>query len=182
MSKPAFAYVFERFPTFTQTFCVREVLRMERLGVNPLLFSIRDTRDEEGQKFPADLVSRVQYLPPKKELSERVKDLKRENRLPQDVVLTLRHWGDRKDKMRAYEAAWIGLKLKEAGVGHVHVHFAGIAARAAWWMRRFYGITYSITGHANDIFRGDEFDVGLGRLAGQEDATSGGPCALQATV
>jgi colanic acid/amylovoran biosynthesis glycosyltransferase len=40
------AYVFERFPSFTQTFCVREILELERQGLRPLLFSIRDTRDE----------------------------------------------------------------------------------------------------------------------------------------
>ena len=57
------AYVFERFPSFTQTFCVREILELERQGLNPLIFSIRDTREEdESQKhFPPDLYERVHF-------------------------------------------------------------------------------------------------------------------------
>jgi glycosyltransferase involved in cell wall biosynthesis len=34
----------------------------------------------------------------------------------------------------------------------VHVHFAGLASRCAWWLKRLFGFTYSFTGHANDIF------------------------------
>ena len=37
-------------------------------------------------------------------------------------------------------------------MSHLHVHFAGLASRTAWWIKRLFGITYSFTGHANDIF------------------------------
>ena len=117
------AYVFERFPSFTQTFCVREILELERQGLCPLLFSIRDTRGEVPRQFPEELYERVVFLPPAKELVEEVKQLKAEGRLPQSVVLTLRHWkekDDQRDKQRVYEAAWIGTRLADAGVRHVH--------------------------------------------------------------
>ncbi len=60
-SRPPYhiAYVFERFPSFTQTFCVREILELERLGFRPLIYSIHDTRDEAIAHFPEDLVDRV---------------------------------------------------------------------------------------------------------------------------
>jgi glycosyltransferase involved in cell wall biosynthesis len=76
------------------------------------------------------------------------------NLLPQSVVLTLRQWGDRPDKNRVYEAAWIGHRLRELapGVRHAHSHFAGVGARACWWLRKFHGLSYSFTAHANDIF------------------------------
>ena len=70
-------------------------------------------------------------------------------------------WGDRGDKGRLYEAAWLGLELKRAGVRHVHAHFAGIAARTAFWIKEFWGIDYSFTGHANDIFCETDFPVSL---------------------
>lgn len=163
-SPPPFAYVFERFPSFTQTFCAREVLELERQGIRPLLFSIRDTRDELPRHFPEELYARVRFLPPEKELVEQVKAWKAANELPQEVVLTLRHWGTRPDKMRVYEAAWIGRLLAEQGVRHVHSHFAGIGARTGWWLRQFYGVTYSFTGHANDLFCKVDFDLTLDRL------------------
>ncbi|MCB1077879.1 MAG: glycosyltransferase family 4 protein [Verrucomicrobiae bacterium] len=160
--RPHLAYVFERFPSFTQTFCVREVLELERQGLRPMLFSIRDTRDEVPRHFPDELFERVTFLPQDKALVEEVKQLKADNRLPQSVVLTLREWkerDDQRDKQRVYEAAWIGQKLTEAGVRHVHSHFAGVGARTAWWLRQFFGITYSFTGHANDLW--SEHDLSL---------------------
>lgn len=161
------AYVFERFPSFTQTFCAREILELERQGLRPLLFSIRDTRDEVPRQFPDDLYERVIFLPPEKELVDAVKRLKEENRLPQSIILTLREWKDRadpRDKQRVYEAAWIGQKLAEHGIRHVHSHFAGVGARAAWWLRRFYGVTYSFTGHANDLWSKNDLPLTLADL------------------
>jgi len=163
------AYVFERFPSFTQTFCVREILELERQGLSPLIFSIRDTRleDESQKHFPPDLYERVHFLPQGDDLVEEVKRLKSEERLPPSVVLTLRHWsdkGDRADKRRVHEAAYIGLKMQEAGVKHVHSHFAGIGARTCWWLKFFYDITYSFTGHANDLFIKSDFEVTLAKL------------------
>ena len=154
------AYVFERFPSFTQTFCVREVLELERQGLRPLLFSIRDTRDEVPRNFPDELYDRVIFLPEEKALVEDVKALKAEGKLPQCIVLTLRHWkekADTRDKVRVYEAAWIGQKMLEHGVTHSHSHFAGVGARTGWWLRFFYDFTFSFTGHANDLWCPDDF-------------------------
>lgn len=155
MPAPHLAYVFERFPTFTQTFCVREILELEQLGVRTLLFSIHDTREENIRHFPAGLLERVHFLPKEECLIELVKQWKEANLLPQSVVLTLRQWADRPDKMRVYEAAYISHVLRKMGPDapwHTHSHFAGIGARTCWWLRKFHGTSYSFTAHANDIF------------------------------
>jgi len=149
------AYVFERFPSFTQTFCVREIEQLERLGVRPVLFSIRDTRDEEIRHFPTALFDRVHFLPPRDELKEKVRAWKDAHQLPRAAALVLRHWGERSDKARVYEAAYIAKMLADMGGSaprHVHSHFAGIGARTCWWLRKFTGVTCSFTAHANDIF------------------------------
>lgn len=154
MPKYHITYVFERFPTFTQTFCVREIMELMRLGVRPLIFSIHDTRQEAVQHFPKELFDQVHFLPPEEQLIKEVARLKDAQLLPQSVVLTLRQWGERPDKLRVYEAAWIGHKMKELGAAvlHAHSHFAGVGARACWWLRKFHGLSYSFTAHANDIF------------------------------
>jgi glycosyltransferase involved in cell wall biosynthesis len=166
-SQPQLAYVFERFPTFTQTFCVREILELERQGLHPLLFSIHDTRDEPLEDhFPAELIDRVHFLPPEKELVTAVTAMKDADELPQEIVLTLRHWGGAPDKMRVYEAAYIGTRMRQAGVWHAHSHFAGLGARTCWWLKRFFGFQFSFTGHANDIFEDSGCDVSLAKLMG----------------
>ena len=156
MPRPHFAYVFERFPSFTQTFCAREILELQRQGTRLLLFSIRSTGEETLRHFPQELIDQVITLPPAEVLTREVEAMKERRELPQAIVLTLREWSGRPDKARVYEAAWIGQKLRAAGVRHVHTHFAGLAARTAWWIRQFYGLSYSFTGHANDLFCPDE--------------------------
>ena len=171
MSRPHFAYVFERFPSFTQTFCAREVMEMQRQGVRLLLFSIRSTAKEVVSHFPQDLIDQVITLPAPETLLVEVESMKDRRELPQSIVLTLREWGNRPDKARIYEAAWIGQKLRKAGVRHLHTHFAGLAARSAWWIRQFYGLSYSFTGHANDLFCPDE-TTGLDLRRLVEDAAA----------
>ncbi len=150
------AYVFERFPSFTQTFCVREIEQLERQGVRPMVFSIRDTRDENIRHFPKELVDHVHVLPQRDDLIQRVRDWKDEKSLPRAAGLTLRHWGSNSDKARVYEAAYIAKVIAELPPHerphHVHTHFAGVGARTCWWLRKFTGLTYSFTAHANDIF------------------------------
>src|ERR1700730_13308075 len=69
----AFAYLFERFPSFGQTFCYREVAELYRQGVAAPIFSIRNPKDEPAQDWNARIVQRVHYLPEEKELLEDVR-------------------------------------------------------------------------------------------------------------
>lgn len=131
-------------------------MEMQRQGLRLLLFSIRGTEAESFRHFPQELIDQVITLPPADALTREVEAMKEGRELPQAIVLTLREWSGRPDKARVYEAAWIGQKLRAAGVRHVHTHFAGLAARTAWWIRQFYGLSYSFTGHANDLFCPDE--------------------------
>lgn len=166
-----FAYVFERFPTFTQTFCVREVNELRRMGLRPLVFSIRDTSDEPlKEQFSPELKELVHLLPPRNELVVLVNKWKKQGQLPKKAVLTLRHWGERGDKNRVYEAIYIGMKMREYRVRHAHSHFAGMGARCCYWLKNLFGLSFSFTGHANDIFEPTDFPVKLEDLMGEAAA------------
>jgi glycosyltransferase involved in cell wall biosynthesis len=158
------ACVFERFPSFGQTFCYREVAELERQGADLRLFSIRKPTGEPPQDWDASIVRRVHYLPGEGELVEEIDRLARAGELSWSAVKTLREWGRQSDFLRLYQAAYIGRLLERAGIKHVHAHFAGLAARTAYWIRQFYGIEYSLTVHANDIFAPRDFIINLRRL------------------
>jgi colanic acid/amylovoran biosynthesis glycosyltransferase len=162
-STPAsFAYLFERFPSFTQTFCFREVEEMVRQDMAPAIYSIREA--DQGSAFDPALLHRVQYLPSEDALNQAVRQARAAHQIHSDVWDVFSGWGNRGDKTRLYEAAWLGLELKRRRIRHVHAHFAGIAARTAYWIKQFYGIGYSFTGHANDIFCETDFPVSLDEL------------------
>ena len=141
------AYLFERFPAFTKTFCAREVAELYRQNYRIPVFSIRRPNDELPVNIPLDEVA-IHYLPDSNSPFFKIPTRWAARRFTN-------HWRkeiDSRDKHRFFEAIYLGNRLKKAGIEHLHVHFAGMATRTAWWIKKLFGINYSFTGHANDIF------------------------------
>jgi colanic acid/amylovoran biosynthesis glycosyltransferase len=159
-----FAYLFERFPSFGQTFCYREVAELDRQDIGPAIFSVRKPKDEPPQDWDTRIVERVNYLPEEKELLEDVRRAVKKGKLNPEIVAALEEWGRRTDFLRLYQAVYVGLRLREMGIGHVHAHFAGMAARTAFWIKEFFQTTFSFTAHANDIFAPRQFEITLNKL------------------
>jgi glycosyltransferase involved in cell wall biosynthesis len=146
-----FAYLFERCPSFSQTFCVREVEAMHGRGLEFPVFSIRKPAGEPVQDYFSD-IGPIYFLPEKFDtVLASDTNFRRSARRALESLRAL--WGCEEQKRRIYEALWLGPMLREAGIRHIHVHFAGSAARTAFWLKRLFGVEYSITAHANDIFR-----------------------------
>jgi hypothetical protein len=76
------AYLFERFPSFTQTFCYREIAELGRQGLAPAIFSIRHPTGEPAQDWDAAIVGQVQYLPGDEQLVREVDRALRKGKLP----------------------------------------------------------------------------------------------------
>ena len=109
-------------------------------------------------------MQRVHYLPEEKGLLEDVRRASKKRKLSADIVAALDEWGRRPDFLRLYQAAYVGLRLRQMGIDHVHAHFAGMAARTAFWLNNFFPISFSFTAHANDIFSPRQFEIGLDKL------------------
>jgi glycosyltransferase involved in cell wall biosynthesis len=73
-------------------------------------------------------------------------------------------WGRQSDFLRLYQAIYVGMRLQEKGLRHVHSHFAGMGTRTAYWIKEFFALPYSFTAHANDIFAPRDFVVSLAKL------------------
>jgi glycosyltransferase involved in cell wall biosynthesis len=141
------AYLFERFPAFTKTFCAREVAELYRQDYRVPVFSIRRPNDERPVNIPLEEVA-IHYLPDSNSPFFKIPTRWTARRFTD-------YWQkevDSRDKHRFFEAIYLGNRLKKAGIKHLHVHFAGMAARTAWWIKQLFGTGYSFTGHANDIF------------------------------
>src|SRR5207244_7247402 len=118
------------------------------------------------QERHARNVERVHHMPQEKELLDAVQTASKKERLTPEIIAALDEWGRRTDFLRLHQAAYVGLRLKEKGISHVHAHFAGMAARTAFWIAKFFPITFSFTAHANDIFAPRKFEIGLDKLVG----------------
>jgi glycosyltransferase involved in cell wall biosynthesis len=158
------AYLFERFPSFGQTFCYREVAELERQGTKVHVFSIRRPVNEPVQDWNKEIVDRVHYLPEEKTLVPEIEAVLRKAPLLGTPRADIQKWGRQTDFLRLYQAIYVGSRLQEKGLRHLHVHFAGMAARTAYWIREFFDIPFTFTGHANDIFAPRDFAVSLPKL------------------
>ncbi len=156
------AYVFERFPKFSQTFCYREIVELSRQSIQPAIFSLR--RPDFGPETTWDpaIISTVHQLPEGDAFARLANEAA--TSLPKPMRRTLHEWRGKPDSLRLHQATYIGTHLQKLGVRHVHTHFAGMAARTAFWIKKFFGIDYSVTVHANDIFVPANFEIGLSKI------------------
>lgn len=164
---PAFAYIFKRFPIFAQTFVAREIEGLARHGCEPPIYSAQQPTDAARQEGFAALEARVRVMPSGLRLSADILASGLAGRLPSGAFLGGGWLGSRARRRR--EALWLGPRLRAAGVHHVHTHFVGPSACTAWWLRRDFGITYSITAHANDFLSDEEEAPGRDALLRDAD-------------
>ncbi len=148
---PRVGYVVKRYPRFSETFVVNEVLAHEAAGLNVEIFSLRPCTDTHFQ----DRICRVKA--PWKQLDQTV---------PKPVYFL----DMLRIKAKTFPAVWeasqdpfvdavslcqaieLATRVQQNGITHLHAHFATSSATVAMWAAKFAGITYSVTAHAKDIF------------------------------
>lgn len=168
LSRNVLAYVFERFPKFSQTFCYREIAELFRQDMRPAIFSLRGPDFGPETIWDRAIISTVHQLP-EGDVFARLAD-EALGSLPKSVRRTLHEWRGKPDSLRLHQATYIGTRLEKLGVRHVHAHFAGMAARTAFWIKKFFAIDYSLTVHANDIFVPAKFEIGLSEILSSASA------------
>lgn len=154
------AYVVSRFPHLPETFILREMIELEKLGwqveLYPLIIQEQAVVHEEARPW-IQRAHAVPWLSPgllKSNLRSLAKHTGRYMSLFSRVVLE----NIRSPKFLARalllfpRAVWMAEQLKAQGIRHVHAHYATHPALVAWLINQLTGITYSITVHAHDIF------------------------------
>lgn len=145
-------YVVKRYPRFSETFIVNEILAHEASGVEIDIFSLRPPVDTHFQDSISRVRAGVTYLPHRSlrgaDLWEALEDAGRT--LPgfwQSLELAR---GE--DAETVYQAALLALEAQRKGITHLHAHFASSPASVAALAARFARIPFSFTAHAKDIF------------------------------
>jgi colanic acid/amylovoran biosynthesis glycosyltransferase len=157
--KAAVAYVMSRFPKVSETFILNEMLAIEQEGVEVRLHPLLRERASILHPGAAEMVARATYLP-----------------FVSPAIFGSQAWFLRR-RPRAYLTTWfrtlvgtagslnftvgaIGILpkvahtarlLEQAGVRHVHAHFATHPALAGFAIHQLTGITYSFTAHGSDL-------------------------------
>ena len=136
-------YVLKRFPRFSETFILNELLALEALGVECHIFSLLTPPEEPRHARLASLRAPVTYLSKSVGLSP--------DPSPEDDVLFAGSDPKSAASLRA-KAAEVARLARQAGITHLHAHFGSDATTVALLAARDIGGAYSFTAHARDIY------------------------------
>jgi glycosyltransferase involved in cell wall biosynthesis len=157
-------YVVKRYPRYSETFIVREILSHERAGLDIEIFSLRPSNDGHFQDLIARVRARVNpvYFPADGLLPETLsaasltashfwKSLGEASTVLPDLWDTLGEVIDEEARY-VYQALSLACAVRRGRIQHLHAPFASEAASVARLAARLAGITYSFTARAKDIF------------------------------
>lgn len=149
---PRVGYVVKRYPRFSETFIVNEILAHEAAGMEIEIFALRPTVDTHFQDAIARVRAGVTYLPDR---GLRASDMWTAFEAAGDALegfwqaLGEARGAEARDVV---QAAVLARHARERGIDHLHAHFGSSATTVARLAARFAGLTYSFTAHAKDIF------------------------------
>ncbi|KCZ73404.1 glycosyltransferase [Candidatus Methanoperedens nitroreducens] len=145
-------YVLKRYPRYSETFIVNEILAHEAAGLEIEIFALRPINDTHFQDAIARVKAPVNYIPaavPKS--SDFWAELSGAGRATPDIWTALRTAQD-EAVLDIYQAALLAREVRLRGICHLHAHFASVATSVTRLAARFAGIPYTFTAHAKDIF------------------------------
>ncbi len=153
------AYMLKRYPRLSETFILHEMLALEALGLRLRVYSQLDPAEDVIHPDIQRLKAPVTYLPqitPGGLAQMLGAHLRLFRRSPRRYLRTFSRVVARKDAFASLKhfirGGWLGRELEVAGVTHLHAHFAHGPAATAQYVHQLYGIPFSFTGHAKDIF------------------------------
>jgi glycosyltransferase involved in cell wall biosynthesis len=146
------AYLFSRYPIVSQTFIDTEMLALERMGVELEIFSIYPPPTSFRHGHARRLKAPIYYAPPQSILKLHEEKAKIAGSWPIDLIARHeRKYGSTyKAGLRARNALYFAMLLKERGFQHFHVHFANRAAHTALFIKAISGIPFSMSTHGQD--------------------------------
>lgn len=145
-------YVLKRYPRYSETFIVNEILAHEAAGLEIEIFALRPPLDTHFQDAIARVRAPVHYVS-----NDGVKATKMwdELRSAREVLPGLRASIDEsldEDGLAVRQALLLALEARSRGVEHLHAHFGTVATTVARLAGRFAELPYTFTAHAKDIF------------------------------
>ncbi len=149
---PKVAYIVKRYPRFSETFIVNELLAHEQAGLELEIFSLRPPVDTHFQDLISQVRAPLTYLSAGCVKANELWGIMQvaQKHFP-GLLLKLSSIVD-EESLDVYCGIKLAVAAVQAGITHLHAHFASSAASVARIASKLSGIPYSVTAHAKDIF------------------------------
>ncbi len=158
--RPKLGYIVSRFPHLPETFILREMVELNRLGWSISLYPLisqqqkvihRDALEWMGRAKKAAFYAPTVWVANAKILFRSPgRYLKTWTRMVQFNLPSAKLLA--RALILFPKAVWMADQMEKEGIGHIHAHYATHPALAAWIIHQLTGISYSVTIHAHDIF------------------------------
>ncbi|WP_136685137.1 glycosyltransferase family 4 protein [Falsirhodobacter xinxiangensis] len=144
-------YVVKRYPRFSETFVVNEILAHEAAGAKLEIFALRSVEETHFQNIISRVRAPVTRIPDRiKGIDESWPQLAAAQTLP-NAWQRLTEFPEASGR-DVIQAVRLAVECRDRGVTHLHAHFGTVASTVARIAARLAGITWSMTLHAKDIF------------------------------
>ena len=144
-------YVVKRYPRFSETFIVNEILAHEEAGRQIDIFALRAVEESHFQDILSRVRAGVTRVPDRFRGPDELWQLMLAGQdLPGLPALPARFPEARGQDIA--QALVVALAARERGIQHLHAHFGTIAATVARIAAALAGISWSVTLHAKDIY------------------------------
>ena len=152
-------YIVSLFPKLSETFILREIMELRRLGHEVTILSLKKDGEPLVHAEARDLIPATIY--PRSGLALLSAAAFYLLRAPLallriGVAVVLSHASRPAMLVRALALMVLTLPLaklvRDRRIEHLHAHWATWPALSAWMTSRLNGIPYSVTGHAHDLF------------------------------
>ena len=145
-------YVLKRYPRYSETFVVNEILAHEAAGLEVEIVALRPPSDTHFQDIISRVRAPVNYLSASGIKAEDFWTALEGAAVSSPGLWTALGEAGSEDARDIYQAALLAREARLKGITHLHAHFATASTTVARLAAKFAGIPYTFTAHAKDIF------------------------------
>lgn len=163
---PRLGIVISMFPELHETFILRELIALERHGIDFQIFSLQYPRDpitiDEAIALSRDKTTYAKLI----SLDTAMAFFRTLVKHPISTVSAIARvifWGRDRPSEVVKNLAVLPLSLhfyelgRQQGITHWHGHWANIPTTTCWYLSQIYGVTWSAAIHGEDIFSKNQF-------------------------
>ena len=160
--------VVKGYPRVSETFIAQEIAALERHGLPLTIASLRHPYDRITHPVHQAIKAAVLYLPeylykdPVRVLAGHVRAFRRDaRRYRKSLLLWLRDLlrDPTPNRVRRFGQAGVLAAELPAGTRHLHAHFLHTPSSVARYAAGMAGLTYSLSGHAKDIWTSSAWEL-----------------------
>lgn len=149
------AYVVKRYPRYSETFIVNEILAHERAGEKVRIYALLPPQDSHFQDIIAQVRAPVTYLSSKADRASAFWELqKRAAQTYPNLWHVLAQYTEASAR-EITQALELALHIHRHKIEHIHAHFATTATTVSQIAASLCQLPSSFTAHAKDIFHQD---------------------------